>query len=63
MCQSNAYLIQDGEETLILENVGLIEPKGEKMLLINIFGERELVDAQIKEIDLLHHKILLEKEV
>ena len=32
-----------------------------KILLISIFGEEELVDADIKEIDLLHHKIVLKK--
>jgi len=61
MCQSNAYLERDGTEELILEDVGLIKPEGDKILLISIFGEEELVDAQIKLIDLLHHKIVLER--
>jgi predicted RNA-binding protein len=39
----------------------LIPPEGEKILLTGIFGERELIDAKIKMIDLLHHKIILEK--
>jgi len=59
MCQSNAYLEHDGEEELILEDVGLIKPEGDKLLLISIFGEEKLVDAEIKAIDLLHHKIVL----
>jgi len=61
MCQSNAYLERDGQEELVLEDVGLIRPEGGKILLISIFGEEEIVDAEIKEIDLLHHKIVLEK--
>ena len=61
MCQSNAYLESDGAEELILEDVGLIKPEGNKVLLISIFGEEELVDAEIKLIDLLHHKIILRK--
>ena len=61
MCQSNAYLERDGQEELILEDVGLVRPEGGKILLISIFGEEELVDANIKMIDLLHHKIVLEK--
>ena len=61
MCQSNAYLVQDGREELLLEDVVSIQPEGEKILLRGIFGERELVDAKIKMIDLLHHKIILEK--
>ena len=62
MCQSNAYLEQDGQQQLIIEDVGLVRPEGDKILLISIFGEEELVDANIKMIDLLHHKIVLEKK-
>jgi predicted RNA-binding protein len=61
MCQSNAYLERDGQQQLIIEDVGLVRPEGDKILLISIFGEEELVDANIKMIDLLHHKIVLEK--
>lgn len=61
MCQSNAYLVQDDKEELLLEDVVLIKPEGEKRLLAGIFGERELVDAKIKMTALLHHKIILEK--
>ena len=61
MCQSNAYLERDGQQQLIIEDVGLIRPEGDKILLISIFGEEELVDANIKMIDLIHHKIVLEK--
>jgi predicted RNA-binding protein len=59
MCQSNAYLERDGEEKLILEDVGLIKPEDGKVHLISIFGEEEVVDAEIRVIDLLHHKIIL----
>ena len=62
MCQSNAYLEHDGQQQLIIEDVGLIRPEGDKILLISIFGEEELIDANIKMIDLLHHKIVLEKK-
>jgi predicted RNA-binding protein len=61
MCQSNAYLEHDGQQQLVIEDVGLMKPEGDKILLISIFGEERLVDANIKMIDLLHHKIVLEK--
>jgi predicted RNA-binding protein len=63
MCQSNACLIQDGNQQPLLQDVVSVKPEGEKILLSNIFGEQELVDAKIKIIDLLHHKIILEKRV
>jgi len=61
MCQSNAYLVQDDEEELLLEDVILIEPEGNKMRLTSLFGEKILVDAKVKAVDLLHHKVILEK--
>ena len=61
MCQSNAYLEHDGQQQLVIEDVGLMKPEGDKILLISIFGEERLVDANIKMIDLLHHKIVLER--
>jgi len=61
MCQSNVYLEHDGQQQLIIEDVGLMRPEGDKILLISIFGEEKLIDAKIKMIDLLHHKIVLER--
>ena len=61
MCQSNAYLEHNGQQQLVIEDVALIRPEGDKILLISIFGEERLVNANIKMVDLLHHKIVLEK--
>ncbi len=61
MCQSKAYLEQDGAEELLLEDVVMVEPDGDKLILMNLFGEQQIVDAKIKMVDLLHHKIILEK--
>lgn len=63
MCQSNVYLSlsSGGREELILEDVGLIRPEGNGVLLESIFGERLFVEATIKEIDLIAHKVILEK--
>jgi len=61
MCQSNVYLSSDGQEELILEDVGFIRPQGNGVLLESIFGEEVFVEATIKEIDLLSHRVILEK--
>jgi len=61
MCQSSAYLVQDNEEELLLEDVILIEPESNKVRLTSLFGEKMLIDAKIKAVDLLHHKVILEK--
>ena len=62
MCQSNAYLIKESKEELIMEDVVMIKPEGEKMLLVSLFGERKLIESKINAIDLLNHKIFLERD-
>ena len=61
MCQSTVYLREDNQEQLLLEDVGFVQPEEGKILLVNIFGEQKLVEGEVKEIDLIHHKIVLEK--
>ena len=59
MCQSNAYIIKDGEEEMILSDIISIKPTGNRLRLTNLFGEEEVIEASIEEVDLLHHKIKL----
>jgi predicted RNA-binding protein len=59
MCQSSAYMIKDGREELILSDIITIKPEGTHLCLTNLFGEEEIVEASIEEVDLLHHKIKL----
>ena len=62
MCEANAYIInQDGEEILLLESVDKLLPQKEALMLENIFGERKVIKAKIKELSLVDHKIILEK--
>ena len=60
MCEANAYLVREGKEELILENVDIIEPENGKVFIRNIFGEQKLLDGKIKRISLIEHKIILE---
>lgn len=59
MCQSNAYIVKDGKEEMILSDIISIRPTGTRLLLTNLFGEEEVIEASIEEVDLLHHKIKL----
>ena len=61
MCEASAYLLRDGKEELLLESVDIVEPQEERLFLQNIFGEQKLIEARIKRICLLEHKIILEK--
>ncbi len=61
MCEANAYIYEDGEERLYLENVDILRPEGDKIFMRNLFGEQREFTGRIKEISLISHKIVLEK--
>ena len=63
MCQSSAYLLdQAGGEKLLMEDVSLITPLEEGGIeLVGLFGDRLTVQATIKELDLLKHRIVMTK--
>ena len=61
MCEANAYLIEGENEKLIMESVDTVEPEGDEMKLVNIFGEQIFVKASIYSLSLVDHKIFLKK--
>ena len=62
MCEANAYFLNNGEESLIMESVDIIKPEeGGQWFLESIFGEQKKIKANIKEMNLVNHKILFEK--
>jgi predicted RNA-binding protein len=60
MCESNAYLIKEGIEELVMESVDFLKPLGGKIFMRSIFGEEKTLDATLRELDLSGHKIVLE---
>ncbi len=61
MCQSNAYLIGEGREELVLEDVILVEVDNDLVKMSALWGEPILLRARIKKIDLTKNRIVLEK--
>lgn len=62
MCEANAYLVKENEETLIMESVDLVEPEGENAWrLVGIFGDQKIVRGRIRGMNLVDHKILFEE--
>jgi predicted RNA-binding protein len=61
MCEANAYLLKEGKEELILEDLMILRPEQEGLYLQNIFGEQKRVKARIKELNLVEHRIILEE--
>ena len=50
MCEAHAFLIKGGQEEKVFENVDRVE-----------INEQEILNARIKELALVDHKIILEE--
>lgn len=61
MCEANAYLIEGQETKLIMEAVDTVEPEGDKIKLISIFGDQKIMKARIHSLSLVDNKIYLEE--
>ena len=60
MCEAHAFIIKDGKEEKVLENVDLVEMEGDEVRLINIFGEQRILKAKLKLYNNSEGKILFE---
>jgi predicted RNA-binding protein len=59
MCEAAAYVLKNGQEELVLQDVDIIEPDGENLRLVNIFGEQKILKAAILSLNLVDHKVIL----
>ena len=62
MCEANAYLVDGEEKKLIMEAVDTVEPDGEGIRLISIFGDQKFINARIHSLSLVDHNIFLVEE-
>jgi len=60
MCQSDVYIIEGGEEKLLMKETAWIEYADDGLILRNDFGEQKTVPARLKVADLVQHRIVLE---
>jgi len=60
MCEAHAFIIKDGKEEKVLENVDVVELEGDEVRLINIFGEQRILKAKLKLYNNSEGKILFE---
>ncbi|MGD0154208.1 MAG: CooT family nickel-binding protein [Thermacetogeniaceae bacterium] len=61
MCEAHAYLRKDDKDELFMENVDSVLPNEDGLVLENIFGQRKIIKARIRELALVDHKIILEQ--
>jgi len=59
MCEATAYLMSSGKE--IMRDVVLVEVHGKHLTFRDIIGNEKKLQARIKKIDLLQHKVAVEE--
>ncbi len=60
MCEAIVYINKEGKQEMLMENVVIIRPETDKLVLVDLFGETKRIDARIKEVKLVEHKVILE---
>ena len=59
MCEANVYMDDGENKELIMEAVDTIEPEGDKIKLVSIFGDQKIIRARIHSLSLVDHKVFL----
>lgn len=62
MCEAHAFLRKEDKDELFMENVDSVLPHEDGLVLENIFGQRKMIRARIKELALVDHRIILEQD-
>ena len=62
MCEAHAFILRNGKEEKILENVDLVEFEDNEIKLTSIFGEQKTLKARLKLYNNSEGKIVFEPE-
>jgi predicted RNA-binding protein len=60
MCEAHAFILKDGNEEKVMDNVDLVELDGDDVKLVNIFGEQKTIKAKLKFYNNSESKIVFE---
>ena len=60
MCEAHAFILRNGKEEKVLENVDLVEIEGDEIKLTNIFGEQKSLNARLRLYNNSEKKIVFE---
>jgi predicted RNA-binding protein len=60
MCDAAAYVMKDGKEEVVLENVERVEVDGDEAKLISIFGDSKVLRARLKLFDSSQGRLVFE---
>ena len=60
MCEAHAFVLKNGNEEMILENVDLVNLEGDEVKLVSIFGEQKTLKARLRLYNNTERKIVFE---
>ncbi len=60
MCEAHAFILKDGKEEKILEDVDRVELDDNEVTLVSIFSEQKTLKARLKSYNNSEGKILFE---
>ena len=61
MCEAIAYLVSSGKEKEIMRDVVTVEVQGKRLTFRDIIGNEKKLQAKIKRVDLMQHKVTVEE--
>ncbi len=59
MCEADAYIVEQNQERLLMKSVDKVEPEDGGLRLVSIYGEQKFIAANIHNLALVEHKIIL----
>ena len=59
MCLSKAFLVEDGNSNLVMEDIALVNVTDGKLVLSSLFGEKREINAVIREINFTNSRLTL----
>ena len=60
MCEAHAFILKNGKEEKVLDDVDLVELDDDEVKLVSIFGEQKILKAKLKFYNNTEGKILFE---
>jgi predicted RNA-binding protein len=60
MCLATAYIENNGQKEEVMRDVAWIEFEGEAVGLMTLMGDKKVIQAKIKRIDLMDASIMFE---
>lgn len=61
MCLAKVYEITEGDK-LLLEDVAYMTIEGGRVEIENLFGERKILQAKVRQVDFLKSRVELERD-